>query len=364
MNSPYPSSPSRRSRSLHNTAPPPTTPNKIATLSPLQQSPQRRTFSSPLSRQSRGTYHHSVANGSGGGNNKTARQNHMGAVNTFLNLLLGGLILLTAVRVVSMSTSSAFGPPPPPPSVQTARRGAAESDAPEQPPQQQQQSQPQEQVSTTAQQQRTRIDSSQLEEQPQAPRTAGRSAVDEEFNAGQKYTVSRNRAGRTVRIRRDDPATAELKRRRQAAAREAIKRARQEAREQAAERKRDRADSAVRTALRAEAAAAAKKDRDGSGADPLQGEDNSGGDNREQEEEEEAPSADADADDVNGTIKVVLAAVEESDLSPIHYSGGAIDIVELSRNHVEPITNILAAVCYKTLFGDVDLGLVLQWVGT
>jgi len=38
------------------------------------------------------------------------------------------------------------------------------------------------------------------------------------------------------------------------------------------------------------------------------------------------------------------------------------DLVELSAQHVEPPSNITAAVCYKTLFGDIDLGLVLQWV--
>jgi hypothetical protein len=40
-----------------------------------------------------------------------------------------------------------------------------------------------------------------------------------------------------------------------------------------------------------------------------------------------------------------------------------IDVVEVSRRHVEPPSNITAAVCFKTLFGDIDLGTVLQWVG-
>ena len=47
---------------------------------------------------------------------------------------------------------------------------------------------------------------------------------------------------------------------------------------------------------------------------------------------------------------------------PIHYKGGPLDIVELSARHVEPPSNITAAVCYSTLLGDIDLSLVLQWV--
>lgn len=48
----------------------------------------------------------------------------------------------------------------------------------------------------------------------------------------------------------------------------------------------------------------------------------------------------------------------------VNYTGGAIDVIELARKHVEPASNITAAICYKTLFGDIDIGLVLQWVGT
>lgn len=47
----------------------------------------------------------------------------------------------------------------------------------------------------------------------------------------------------------------------------------------------------------------------------------------------------------------------------VNYKGGSIDVVELSRNHVEPASNITAAVCFKTMFGDIDVGLALQWVG-
>jgi len=40
------------------------------------------------------------------------------------------------------------------------------------------------------------------------------------------------------------------------------------------------------------------------------------------------------------------------------------DVLTLARAHVEPPSNVTAAVCFKTLFGDIDLGIVLQWVGT
>jgi hypothetical protein len=40
------------------------------------------------------------------------------------------------------------------------------------------------------------------------------------------------------------------------------------------------------------------------------------------------------------------------------------NVIELSRRHVEPYSNVSAAICFKTLFGDIDLGIVLQWVGT
>jgi hypothetical protein len=43
-----------------------------------------------------------------------------------------------------------------------------------------------------------------------------------------------------------------------------------------------------------------------------------------------------------------------------------VSIVERSIRHVEPppLYNITAAVCFKTLFGEIDLGLVIQWAGT
>jgi hypothetical protein len=61
-----------------------------------------------------------------------------------------------------------------------------------------------------------------------------------------------------------------------------------------------------------------------------------------------------------GGLNVVEAQLQRSVL----YNGGVLDVIELSRHHVEPTSNVTAAVCFKTLFGDIDLGLVLQWVGT
>ena len=48
----------------------------------------------------------------------------------------------------------------------------------------------------------------------------------------------------------------------------------------------------------------------------------------------------------------------------VDYKGGSIDVIELAKNHVEPASNVRAAVCFKTMFGDIDIALVLQWVGT
>lgn len=45
---------------------------------------------------------------------------------------------------------------------------------------------------------------------------------------------------------------------------------------------------------------------------------------------------------------------------PLHV---ALDVVKLSIHHIEPQTDISAAVCFKTLFGDIDLGIVIQWAG-
>lgn len=38
-----------------------------------------------------------------------------------------------------------------------------------------------------------------------------------------------------------------------------------------------------------------------------------------------------------------------------------VDLIEQSRQHVEPPSEISAAICYKTLFGDIDLKVVIQW---
>lgn len=46
----------------------------------------------------------------------------------------------------------------------------------------------------------------------------------------------------------------------------------------------------------------------------------------------------------------------------VYTEEGSMDIVDLSMRHIEPASNITAAVCYKTLFGNIDISLVLQWV--
>ena len=42
---------------------------------------------------------------------------------------------------------------------------------------------------------------------------------------------------------------------------------------------------------------------------------------------------------------------------------GTTDVVKLAIQHKEPDSNLRTAVCFKTLFGDVDLGIVIQWAG-
>jgi hypothetical protein len=37
------------------------------------------------------------------------------------------------------------------------------------------------------------------------------------------------------------------------------------------------------------------------------------------------------------------------------------DLIEMSRTHIESKANVSVAICFKTLFGDIDLGIVLQW---
>jgi hypothetical protein len=37
------------------------------------------------------------------------------------------------------------------------------------------------------------------------------------------------------------------------------------------------------------------------------------------------------------------------------------DLIEMSRRHIEPPSKVSVAICFKTLFGNVDLGIVLQW---
>jgi len=52
---------------------------------------------------------------------------------------------------------------------------------------------------------------------------------------------------------------------------------------------------------------------------------------------------------------------QQKQLSAHTSSDTTLNILELSRRHVEPPSNVTAAVCFKTLFGDIDLGIVLQW---
>lgn len=37
------------------------------------------------------------------------------------------------------------------------------------------------------------------------------------------------------------------------------------------------------------------------------------------------------------------------------------DLIEMSRRHIEPRSKVSVAICFKTLFGSIDLGIVLQW---
>ena len=37
------------------------------------------------------------------------------------------------------------------------------------------------------------------------------------------------------------------------------------------------------------------------------------------------------------------------------------NLIEMSKVHIEPEANVSVAICFKTLFGEIDLGIVLQW---
>lgn len=43
---------------------------------------------------------------------------------------------------------------------------------------------------------------------------------------------------------------------------------------------------------------------------------------------------------------------------------GLPDLAEMAKAHIEPVSNVTAAICFKTLFGDIDIGIVIQWAGT
>jgi hypothetical protein len=54
-----------------------------------------------------------------------------------------------------------------------------------------------------------------------------------------------------------------------------------------------------------------------------------------------------------------------SDDVPSNVSDAAIsNVIDLALHHVEAPYSISAAVCYKALFGTIDFGIILQWVGT
>jgi hypothetical protein len=63
--------------------------------------------------------------------------------------------------------------------------------------------------------------------------------------------------------------------------------------------------------------------------------------------------------------QVNLAATEmiETKSNATVSRSATVDVVELSMRHVEPPSNISVAVCFKTLFGNIDIGIVLQWAG-
>lgn len=74
-----------------------------------------------------------------------------------------------------------------------------------------------------------------------------------------------------------------------------------------------------------------------------------------------------------GVIATILSSnrmlndfsVSSIDDSSILWTDHAVrmDVIELSKTHAEPPSNVTAAICFKTLFGDIDLGIVIQWAG-
>ena len=77
------------------------------------------------------------------------------------------------------------------------------------------------------------------------------------------------------------------------------------------------------------------------------------------------------------TLRVALPAIpflhyNEEALTFLHNNDDSStlyvsNVLDLSRHHVEPLQEshtIKAAVCYKALFGEIDFGIILQWIGT
>jgi hypothetical protein len=64
---------------------------------------------------------------------------------------------------------------------------------------------------------------------------------------------------------------------------------------------------------------------------------------------------------------LVVAATQpanqvEAAVPPTDDKSSTVNVLELSKTYQDERSNITAAVCFKTLFGDIDLGIVLQWV--
>jgi hypothetical protein len=82
------------------------------------------------------------------------------------------------------------------------------------------------------------------------------------------------------------------------------------------------------------------------------------------------PVAESSSNKIRGGIKaseansVVIQKFQTAKASTATTFNTTLDLVERSILHQEPPSNISVAVCFKTLFGDIDIGIVIQWAGT
>jgi hypothetical protein len=82
------------------------------------------------------------------------------------------------------------------------------------------------------------------------------------------------------------------------------------------------------------------------------------------------PVAESSSNKIRGGIKaseansVVIQKFQTAKASTATTFNTTLDLVERSILHQEPPFNISVAVCFKTLFGDIDIGIVIQWAGT